>query len=87
MLRVPEGHQRETEDQRQTRLHIQQSRDYNHSGTTQLIIISLSPHVFIGTMTEGCAYCKTLEFNGETKEICCAAEKLNYLNLMNHQSH
>ncbi|VDK80692.1 unnamed protein product [Onchocerca ochengi] len=65
-------------DQRQTRLRVQQSHDYN-----RLIFqynrsddYSLSLHVFIDIMTEVCPYYKAMKLNGETKGMCCVAGKI-----------
>ncbi|VDK71372.1 unnamed protein product [Onchocerca ochengi] len=54
-------------DQRQTRLHVQQSRDYNRLAFryNPADDYSLSPHVLIGTTIEIYPYCKTLKLNGE----------------------
>ena len=69
--------QRET-DQRQTRLHAQQSRDLNRLAFryNPAEDYSLSRNVLIGTMTEVCPYCKALKFTGETKGMCCAVRKM-----------
>ncbi|VDK78865.1 unnamed protein product [Onchocerca ochengi] len=65
-------------DQRQTRLHVQQSRDYNRLAFryNPPDDYSLSPHVLIDTMTEVCIYCKAMKINGEMKGMCCVTGEI-----------
>ncbi|VDM93774.1 unnamed protein product [Onchocerca ochengi] len=76
LLRVAKRRQQETEDQRQTGFHAQQSRNYNRLAfrCNPADDYSLSP--LIDIMTEVCYYCKALKFNGETKGMCCAVGKI-----------
>ncbi|VDK62787.1 unnamed protein product [Onchocerca ochengi] len=75
---VAERRQRETENQSQTRFRVQQSRNDNRLAfrCNPADDYSLSPHVLIGTITETRPCCRTLKFNGETKGMCCAVEKI-----------
>ncbi|VDO27267.1 unnamed protein product [Onchocerca flexuosa] len=76
-----ERRQQETGNQYQTRLHVQQSRDYNRLAFRYKLAddYKLSLHVLICIITEMSSYCKVLKFNGKTKETCCVAGKIKIL--------
>ncbi|VDN00572.1 unnamed protein product, partial [Onchocerca ochengi] len=82
-LRVAERRQKETENQRRTGLHAQQSRDFNRLAFryNPADNYSLNPHVLIVTMNEVCRCCKALKFKAEARGMCCAAGKIKLTRL------